>query len=81
MKLEIRPKKTKLSPTSLLYITIETLDISNNETRVVGKTVHPLFVHATKGDKFNLPVVSEKATDPSLYLGSYQVGIYSIIPN
>ena len=82
IKLEIRlPPNKKLSPSSLLYITLETLDISNNEARVVGKTCHPLYVHATKGDKYSLPIVSEKATDPSLYLGSYQIGIYSILPN
>jgi hypothetical protein len=53
IKLEIRKGiKEKLSPSSMLYITLETLDISNNEARVVGKTCHPLYVHATKGDKY-----------------------------
>ena len=71
MKVEIRPNGKKLSPTAMLYISIDTLDISNNEARVVGKTMHPLFVHSTKGDKRGLPIESEKATDPSWFLGNY----------
>jgi hypothetical protein len=80
MKVEVRPGNKKISPTAQLYITIETLDISNNEARIVGKTIHPLFIHANK-EKRGEPVESENATDPTIYLGNYQLGIYSVIPN
>lgn len=47
---------------------------------MVGKSVHPLFVHASK-EKRGEPIETESATDPSWFIGNYQLGIHSVIPD
>lgn len=67
---ELRLKKVK--PTTLVYMTFETVDISHNQARLVGHSYFPLFIDGRQG----MPATVDSATPISPHLGLYQMPIY-----
>ena len=72
LKFELRPSK-KLKPTSLVYMTLETVDKSSNKSRFAGFSYFPLFMDADEG----LPPVTDSATKLAPLLGNYQMPLFS----
>lgn len=67
---ELRMKKAK--PTALVYLSFETIDISNNQIRVVGYSYFPLFIDTRQG----MPATVDSITQISPHVGLYQMPIY-----
>ena len=72
MKFELRPQQ-KLKPTSLVYMTLETVDKSSNEARFAGFSYFPLFMDAEEG----LPPVTDSVGRVAPLLGGYQMPLFA----
>lgn len=72
MKFELRPTRP-LKPTSLVFMTIETVDKSSNKASVAGFSYFPLFMDAEEG----LPPVTNHVNKLSPLLGNYQMPLFS----
>jgi hypothetical protein len=67
---ELRGKK--IDPTSVLIFTMDTFDLSQGKTRIIGHSIFPLFLDKdTKG-----VVTNPKTKNPILQNGDYQIPIY-----
>lgn len=75
MKYELR-NKTKIPPTSLLYLTIQSIDKSTGNPCIVGYSYFPLFFNVEK----EMPAWNNNDANVSPLTGNYQMPLFFVRP-